>query len=630
MTGFTQNLPVGTSGAVVPLLNTAVNFSGTAAASTPSLLLSSSIFSGGTGTTTFPTVFIQPTGTTAATTWSTGGTAFGINLENTTTSNFIDCKLGTSLSVYRFGATNGAAWTTNGKGLQVRSQIWTDTTSSGTIAAEYINAFLAPTLAFSSATTVTNAYNTYIVAPVAGTNATLTNGWALGTDSLKVGTSGTFTVSTAGVLTTTGAQLTTPNLGVASATSLALGGATIGTDTFGVTGTSTLSGATVISGASFGLSGNISQAAWTTAGVRYKNVAATLTDTTSSGTVAAAYTDIFGGNTIAASSAVTFTKYATMRIPAPIAGTNVTFTNSFALDVDSINVGTSGTFKVSTAGVLTTTGAQLTTPTLGVSTGTSLTLGGATIGTDALGVVGTATISGASVFSSTVTGGSFIPTSSTVPTNGMYLSSANVLNWSTNSISRMSLSAAGVLSNTGEIQPGTDIKLGNTRTLYWGTQSQIYSGANGNVSFANSNNTNSVIISFPTATATPTLQLGAADAAVAVAQTLRVQSVVAGTAAANGANWTLIGSLPTGTGTSGDIIIQTGVKTGSGTTQGTATTALTIKGETQAITIASGKSLVLGNAATTGLTAGVLAALTNATIVITDSTGQAYRIPCII
>jgi hypothetical protein len=46
--------------------------------------------------------------------------------------------------------------------------------------------------------------------------------------------------------------------------------------------------------------------------------------------------------------------------------------------------------------------------------------------------------------------------------------------------------------------------------------------------------------------------------------------------------------------------------------------------------IASGKTLTLGNAATTGLVAGALAATTNASIVITDSTGQAYRIPCII
>lgn len=88
---------------------------------------------------------------------------------------------------------------------------------------------------------------------------------------------------------------------------------------------------------------------------------------------------------------------------------------------------------------------------------------------------------------------------------------------------------------------------------------------------------------FLTRPAAASWQSGAADAAVAVAQTLRVQSVVAGTAAANGANWTMIGSLPTGTGTSGDIIIQTGVKTGSGTTQGTPTTAITIKGETQEV-----------------------------------------------
>ncbi len=34
--------------------------------------------------------------------------------------------------------------------------------------------------------------------------------------------------------------------------------------------------------------------------------------------------------------------------------------------------------------------------------------------------------------------------------------------------------------------------------------------------------------------------------------------------------------------------------------------------------------------ASTGLVAGVLSALTNATIVITDASGQAYRVPCII
>lgn len=46
--------------------------------------------------------------------------------------------------------------------------------------------------------------------------------------------------------------------------------------------------------------------------------------------------------------------------------------------------------------------------------------------------------------------------------------------------------------------------------------------------------------------------------------------------------------------------------------------------------INSGTSLQLGVAAVTGLGAGLLAALTNASITLKDSTGQTYRIPCII
>lgn len=49
-----------------------------------------------------------------------------------------------------------------------------------------------------------------------------------------------------------------------------------------------------------------------------------------------------------------------------------------------------------------------------------------------------------------------------------------------------------------------------------------------------------------------------------------------------------------------------------------------------AMVIGAGKTLTLGNSATTGLSAGILAALTNASVVITDSSGQAYRVPCII
>lgn len=82
------------------------------------------------------------------------------------------------------------------------------------------------------------------------------------------------------------------------------------------------------------MSGNISAAAWTTSGIRIKGTAATLTDTTSSGTVAAAYTNNLGGNTIAASSSTTYTDYYQTFITQPTAGTNVTFTRRWALGLN--------------------------------------------------------------------------------------------------------------------------------------------------------------------------------------------------------------------------------------------------------------------------------------------------------
>lgn len=163
----------------------------------------------------------------------------------------------------------------------------------------------------------------------------------------------------------TSPTLVTPTLGVATGTSLALGGGSIGSDALEVTGTTTHNGATVIAGASFGLSGNISAPAWTTNGVRYKNVAATLTDTSSSGTVATAYTDVWGGNTIAASSAATYTNYFGSYFKVPVAGTNVGLTSAWAVGADSLKVGTSNPLTVSTAGVLNATSPVFVTPALG-------------------------------------------------------------------------------------------------------------------------------------------------------------------------------------------------------------------------------------------------------------------------
>lgn len=169
------------------------------------------------------------------------------------------------------------------------------------------------------------------------------------TDILKVNsdnTIGQYTLTGTGAVAVmqTSPTLITPVLGVAAGTSLALGGATIGTDALGVTGTSSFNGSASVVGASFGLSGAISAPTWTTNGVRYKNVAVTLTDTTAAtGTTATAYTDVWGGNTIAATNAsVIYTNYYGAYFKAPAAGANVTLTNAWALGADSMNILSAG------------------------------------------------------------------------------------------------------------------------------------------------------------------------------------------------------------------------------------------------------------------------------------------------
>jgi hypothetical protein len=78
-------------------------------------------------------------------------------------------------------------------------------------------------------------------------------------------------------------------------------------------------------------------------------------------------------------------------------------------------------------------------------------------------------------------------------------------------------------------------------------------------------------------------QLGQADAAAPVAQTLGSQSVVAGTSNTAGATLTINGSVSTGSGTSGDIVFKTGGTGAAATVQNSEVAALTIKGATQAV-----------------------------------------------
>lgn len=107
--------------------------------------------------------------------------------------------------------------------------------------------------------------------------------------------------------------------------------------------------------------------------------------------------------------------------------------------------------------------------------------------------------------------------------------------------------------------------------------------------------TNNAALSTWTSKSTNSWQSGLPDAAAPAAQTLGVQSVVAGTSNTSGQNWTINGSRSTGSGSSGDIIFQTGGTGAAATVQNSLVTGLTIKGATQlvqlpAITTDSGKT----------------------------------------
>jgi hypothetical protein len=110
-----------------------------------------------------------------------------------------------------------------------------------------------------------------------------------------------------------------------------------------------------------------------------------------------------------------------------------------------------------------------------------------------------------------------------------------------------------------------------------------------------------------TSPAVATIQFGAANVNGApVAQTLSFQGALAGSATNQAsANTTIIGSLGTGTGTNGDTIFQTGKKTTTGSVQATATTALTIKGETQQLATSINSITVPAFTSTTDLTSGI-------------------------
>lgn len=93
-----------------------------------------------------------------------------------TSTGFLGVGVNPVAKLHIGGNVSAASWTTNGIGLRYSTATYTDTSSTGTVAATNIHAFGQPTLAASAATTFTNANTLYLVGPpLAGTNVTITN-----------------------------------------------------------------------------------------------------------------------------------------------------------------------------------------------------------------------------------------------------------------------------------------------------------------------------------------------------------------------------------------------------------------------------------------------------------------------
>jgi hypothetical protein len=89
-------------------------FPGSGAASAPAAIFTGTPFTGGTGTTTFPDILIQPTGATAVTTWATTGTILGINTVSGWSGNLVDLFNNNAheFIISAFGSANANHWGT--------------------------------------------------------------------------------------------------------------------------------------------------------------------------------------------------------------------------------------------------------------------------------------------------------------------------------------------------------------------------------------------------------------------------------------------------------------------------------------------------------------------------------------
>lgn len=374
--------------------------------------------------------------------------------------------------------------------------------------------------------------------------------------------------------------LVTPVIGVATGTSLALGagaavtstgvGGALGSNAFTSTAYAPLASPTFtgtvtmpdtssftssavtlntpvsVVSSSFGLSGNFNGVLGT-AGLRYKNVPATITDTTTgAGTIATAYTDVFGGNTIASTNAITVTNYATMYVKAPTAGSGITFTNKSAIAADSISIG------------------------------------GAAQGSNALAVTGLTNLNGGSLGASSTS--NFLNVNGTWNDGGTAFKAALLINVTNTASSIASLlldtQVGGVsqfsVQRNGLVEATNNFETTAGSRFSYAGRSRIASPSAGFFTLYDVSEVQNATLGAPS---TATLQLGAANAASPVAQTLQAQGSRAGTDTnVAGANLTVQAGTGTGTGASSKLLINAPIGAASGTGAQTQTLGLTVIG----------------------------------------------------
>lgn len=246
----------------------------------------------------------------------------------------------------------------------------------------------------------------------------------------------------------------------------------------------------------------------------------------------------------------------------------------------------------------------------GAATATSLALGGATLGTNAIAVTGSSLLTGAATITEPVGSTALTLTGATQTTAVPVLNATQTWNnvattftgikfnvtdtTSAAASSLIDLQVGGTsyfsVLKTGRLvlagQTFQEIQTANTVRFFFAGSAicRLNLGA-GTVTVNstgayqwrdNDNVTTGTSDLQLTRKAAASLQLGAADAAAPVAQTIGPQSVVAGTSNTAGQNFTIRGSQGTGTGVGGDIIFQVASAGSSGTAQNALATAMRV------------------------------------------------------